>query len=62
MGEGDPVLLKDAKGEQHVIPARTIEYRKRQSVSIMPEVAIAGLNAHELADIVEFLSGQTASQ
>ncbi|MDP6556551.1 MAG: NPCBM/NEW2 domain-containing protein [Pirellulaceae bacterium] len=62
VGEGDPVLLRDAKGEQHAIPAATIEFRKRQSVSIMPEVAKASLNSQELADIVEFLTGQTASQ
>jgi putative heme-binding domain-containing protein len=61
-GEGDPVLLRDAKGEQHAIPAATIEFRKRQSVSIMPEVAGVHLNSQELADIVEFLTSQTSSQ
>jgi putative heme-binding domain-containing protein len=61
-GEGDPVLLRDAKGEQHAIAAETIEFRKRQSVSIMPEVAGVHLNSQELADIVEFLTSQTSSQ
>ena len=58
VGEGDPVLLKDAKGTQHAIPAESIEFRKRQSVSIMPELAKANLTAQELADIVEFLVTQ----
>jgi putative heme-binding domain-containing protein len=61
-GEGDTVLLRDAKGEQHAIAAATIELRKRQSVSIMPETAGAGLNSQDLADIVEFLTSLTASQ
>ncbi|MEZ6076932.1 MAG: NPCBM/NEW2 domain-containing protein [Pirellulaceae bacterium] len=38
IGEGDPVVLVDAKGEQHSIPAESIEFRQRQSVSIMPEM------------------------
>jgi putative heme-binding domain-containing protein len=61
VGEGDPVLLKDAKGEQHVIPAETIEFRKRQSVSIMPEVVNANLSPQDLVDIVEFLAGQQST-
>ena len=55
VGEGDPILLVDGQGEQHAIAADKIEYRRRQSVSIMPEVAQAGLTAQDLADIVEFL-------
>ncbi|NOY43462.1 MAG: c-type cytochrome, partial [Planctomycetes bacterium] len=58
VGEGDPVLLKDAKGEQHAIPADTIEFRKRQTVSIMPEMVKANLSPQDLADLVEFLVSQ----
>ncbi len=58
VGEGDPVVLIDAKGEQQTIPAESIEVRQRQSVSLMPEVAKANLSAQELADIVEFLISQ----
>ena len=56
VGEGDLVLLKDAEGKQHAVPAKSIEYRKRQTVSIMPEPTKANLTARELADIVEFLA------
>lgn len=62
VGEGDPVLLKDTQGVQHAIPADTIEFRKRQSISIMPEMAKAGLTAQDLADIVDYLLHQTTVQ
>jgi len=62
VGEGDPVLLKDVEGKQHAIPAGTIEVRRRQSISIMPDAVKAGLTAQDLADIVEFLLTQTARQ
>jgi putative membrane-bound dehydrogenase-like protein len=58
IGEGDPVVLVDAKGEQHAIPAESIEFRQRQNVSIMPEVVKANLSPQELADIIEFLISQ----
>jgi putative heme-binding domain-containing protein len=58
IGEGDPVVLVDAKGEQHAIPAESIEFRQRQNVSIMPEVVKANLSPQELADIIEFLVSQ----
>ena len=61
VGEGDVVLLKDAKGEQHAIPAETIEFRKRQSVSIMPELVKANLSPQDLVDVVEFLVGQQST-
>ncbi len=61
VGEGDPVLLTDAKGAQHAIPAESIEFRERQVVSIMPELVKDNLTAQELADIVEFLVTQPVS-
>jgi len=57
VGEGDPVVLIDAKGETHRLPADSIEFRKRQEVSIMPELARAQLTPNELVDVVEFLGG-----
>jgi len=58
VGEGDPVVLIDAKGEQQIVPADSIEARQRQNISLMPEVAKANLSPQELADIVEFLVSQ----
>ncbi len=55
LGEGDPVILKDAKGEQHTIPTDKIEFRKRQDVSIMPDLAKGNLSPQDIADIIEFL-------
>lgn len=55
IGEGDPVVLVDTKGEQWSIPTESIEFRQRQSVSIMPEIVTANLSPQDLADIVEFL-------
>lgn len=62
IGEGDPVVLVDAKGEQHSIPAESIEFRQRQSVSIMPEMVGANLSSQDLADITEFLVSQPIAQ
>lgn len=58
IGEGDPVVLVDAKGEQVSIAAESIEFRQRQSVSIMPEMVAADLSPQDLADIIEFLVSQ----
>lgn len=58
IGEGDPVVLVDAKGEQYSIPAESIEFRQRQNVSIMPEMVGANLSSQDLADIIEFLASQ----
>jgi len=62
VGEGDPVMLVDARGEQQTIPAESIEVRQIQNVSLMPDVALANLSPLDLADIVEFLVSQSIPQ
>ncbi len=54
----DNLVLKDSAGEQRTIPAKDITLRKKQTISVMPDNVALGLNAQELADLVEFL--QTA--
>jgi putative heme-binding domain-containing protein len=54
----DNVVIKDSSGEQRTIPAKDVTLRKKQTMSVMPDNVALGLNAQELADLVEFL--QTA--
>jgi putative membrane-bound dehydrogenase-like protein len=54
----DNVVLKESTGEQRTIPAKDIVLRKKQTISVMPDNVALGLNAQELADLVQFL--QTA--
>jgi putative membrane-bound dehydrogenase-like protein len=54
----DNVVIKDSAGEQRTIPAKDVTLRKKQTMSVMPDNVALGLNAQELADLVEFL--QTA--
>ena len=55
IGEGDPLVLKDAEGKQHVIPAKSVELRKQMTVSLMPDVTKVITNKQQLADLVEYL-------
>ena len=55
VADADPVILKDIAGRQHRIPRGEIKSRSQQSVSIMPPASALGLNAQQLADLVEFL-------
>lgn len=58
LGEGETVLLKDAAGRQHALAASQIEFRKQQTVSLMPEIARLNLTPQDLADIGAFLGDQ----
>jgi putative heme-binding domain-containing protein len=55
VADADPVILKDVAGQQHRIPKAEIKSREQQKVSIMPPASALGLNAQQLADLVEFL-------
>ena len=61
----DNLVLKDSTGEQRTLPSKDITLRKKQTISVMPDNVALGLNAQELADLVEFLQTapvQTAPQ
>ncbi|MEE2888158.1 MAG: c-type cytochrome, partial [Planctomycetota bacterium] len=55
VGEGDPLLIKDASGTQHAIDKRDISKREKMQQSLMPAAALLNLKAQDLADIVAYL-------
>jgi len=55
VADADPVILKDIAGQQHPIAKSDIKTRTQQKISIMPSASAIGLNAQQLADLVEFL-------
>lgn len=50
------VVLVDAKGQQHRIPATSIDSRKLDSKSLMPSGMLGELTAQQAADLLAFLS------
>lgn len=54
VGDGDLVLLKDLKGEQHGIEKKEIKHRKKMPKSLMPSFR-GVLSTEELADVVAYL-------
>jgi putative membrane-bound dehydrogenase-like protein len=52
--DDDPLVLRDASGERHVIPRADIARRTELETSLMPPMS-ALLNARQVADIVAFL-------
>ena len=55
VADADPVILKDIAGNQQRIAKADIKSRTQQKISIMPPANALGLNAQQLADLVEFL-------
>lgn len=55
VGEGDPLLVKDASGVQHAIDAKDLAKREKMDISLMPPVGLLNLKAQDLADIVAYL-------
>ncbi|MDP6208872.1 MAG: hypothetical protein QGG01_11215, partial [Roseibacillus sp.] len=55
LSTGDPLLLKDLTGNRLSIKASNIASTTKLKTSIMPTASAMGLNAQDLADVVEFL-------
>jgi putative heme-binding domain-containing protein len=49
------VVLKDAEGKEHKLPADDVEAVQPSRVSLMPDGLLAGLTPQEAADLLEFL-------
>ena len=56
LADGEYVIIKDADGRRHVIPADQIDSRRKESSSTMPDNIALGLEARQLADLVAFFS------
>ncbi|MEE2712109.1 MAG: PVC-type heme-binding CxxCH protein, partial [Planctomycetota bacterium] len=56
LADGDYVIIKDADGRRHVIPADQVDSRRKESSSTMPDTIALGLEPRQLADLVAFLS------
>ena len=55
LADGRDMILKDTRGERHVIPTEEVDARKKQEVSVMPEGLALGMTPADLADLVAFL-------
>ncbi len=55
VGEGDPLLIRDASGVQHAINKKDLVKREKMKQSLMPAANLLGLKAQDLADIVAYL-------
>ena len=55
VGEGDPLLIRDASGVQHAINRKDLAKREKMKQSLMPAANLLGLKAQDLADIVAYL-------
>ena len=55
LSEGETTILKDARGQQHVIKTDDIESKKVLQTSIMPDPITLGLTEQGLADIATYL-------
>ena len=56
LAEGQAGLtLKDTAGKKVFIPARQVDRRVRQKLSVMPDNVALGLEPQEIADLLEFL-------
>jgi len=55
LADGPAVVLKDTAGRIHAFPAEEVVWREKQSFSVMPDDVALGLDAQELADVVQFL-------
>jgi putative membrane-bound dehydrogenase-like protein len=58
---GDPLVLADGEGKQHVIPLDQIEQQRRLTNSIMPTMESLNLKPQELADLAEYLLTQQSA-
>ncbi len=55
LADGPTLVLKDAAGGTHVVPAADVAQRTAQPVSLMPDTIALGLDEQELVDLVRFL-------
>lgn len=55
LADGPTLVLKDAGGATHVVPATDVRKRTAQPVSLMPDTIALGLEEQELVDLVRFL-------
>ncbi len=51
----DNVVLKDMKGNKHVITVSEISLKEKQNKSLMPDPAAGGLTEADLANVTEYL-------
>jgi len=49
------LVIKDAAGQQHTIPASKVTSRKQFTTSLMPDPTAMGLNEQQVADLLAFL-------
>ncbi|HEY2785255.1 MAG TPA: PVC-type heme-binding CxxCH protein [Fimbriiglobus sp.] len=52
----DAVTLRDANGKDHVIPAKTVDAKKKLTTSLMPDDLVKTLTEEDLVDLVAYLS------
>lgn len=55
LADGPTLVLKDAAGATHVVPAADVAKRTAQPISLMPDTIALGLEEQELVDLVRFL-------
>ncbi|MFT7463997.1 MAG: putative membrane-bound dehydrogenase-like protein [Pseudohongiellaceae bacterium] len=60
LADGETLVMKDTRGQRHVLPAEDVVERRKLSLSTMPAGVSAGLGAQELADLAAFLLNDSA--
>jgi len=55
LADGETLVLKDSRGERHVIAAEDVAQRSKNERSLMPDGVATGLEQQELVDLVTFL-------
>jgi putative heme-binding domain-containing protein len=50
------VVLRDAEGNEIILPAASVEEMQPSRMSLMPEAQMSGLTAQEAADLLEYLT------
>ena len=51
----DQVTIRDAEAKEHVIPVTSIEERKKQTISVMPDGLAKELTLKEFASLIDYL-------
>jgi putative heme-binding domain-containing protein len=49
------IVMKDAAGQKHTIPATTIASRRQYTTSLMPDPVAMGITEQQLADLTAYL-------
>lgn len=55
------LVIRDAAGQDHVLPATSVSGVLESALSTMPEGLLSGLTAQEAADLLDYLSSQPSS-